>query len=279
MARAEDGPVAVLRLTTSPGNPRNSEGDFVRLGDGRILFVYTHFTGGGGDDSAAHLAGRFSSDGGKTWTATDVPIVANTAGMNVMSVSLLRLASGEIALFYLVKNSELDCRPVMRISTDEAKTWGEPIKVIPDGQTGYYVMNNDRAVQLKSGRLIAPVVLHASPERPAFDGNGMFMCYLSDDNGRTWRRSRGVQNDGEPRKYSLQEPGVIELDGRASDGVLPDDARQPVRFAFVGRRRDVDGIPADGDHFALLARLDRADPLDRRPACWFGTTTTRSTRR
>ena len=33
--------------------------------------------------------------------------------MNVMSVSLLRLKSGAIAMFYLVKDSLTDCRPMM----------------------------------------------------------------------------------------------------------------------------------------------------------------------
>ena len=36
-------------LPPGPGNARNSEGDFIQLKDGRILFVYTHFTGGGSD--------------------------------------------------------------------------------------------------------------------------------------------------------------------------------------------------------------------------------------
>ena len=113
-ARAQDIPVRTLELRPGAGNPRNSEGAFVTLKDGRILFVYTHFTGGGGDHSAAHLAGRYSSDGGRTWTQEDRMIVPNEGGMNVMSVSLLRLQSGEIALFYLLKNSLQDCRPVMR---------------------------------------------------------------------------------------------------------------------------------------------------------------------
>jgi sialidase-1 len=210
---APDGPVAVLQLSPSPENPRNSEGDFVRLTDGRVLFVYTHFTGGGGDHSAAHLASRVSSDGGATWSKEDVLVVPNTAGKNVMSVSVLRLANGELALFYLLKESTTDCRPVMRISTDEAKTWGEAIKIIPDADVAYYVMNNDRAVQLASGRLVAPVVKHGTPGEPKFNHSGIFMCYLSDDIGRTWRRSRDMKNEN--REQVLQEPGVVELkDGR-----------------------------------------------------------------
>ena len=156
---AVSGPHSVLRLEPLSGNPRNSEGDFIRLADGRILFIYTRFTGGSGDHAAADLAGRFSSDDGKTWTTNDVFIVRNEGGLNVMSVSLLRLRDGRIALFYLCKRSLTDCRPLMRVSTDEAKTWSAATTCIDD-VAGYYVMNNDRAVQLKSGRLVLPVALH-----------------------------------------------------------------------------------------------------------------------
>ena len=62
-------------LPPGPDNPRNSEGDFIELKDDRVLFVYSHFFGGGGDHSAAHLAGRFSSDGGRTWSDEDVVVV------------------------------------------------------------------------------------------------------------------------------------------------------------------------------------------------------------
>lgn len=197
-------------LPPTSGNPRNSEGDFIQLKDGRVLFVYTHFTGGGSDHATAHLAGRFSSDGGKTWTAEDVLVVENESGMNVMSVSLLRLQSGEIALFYLAKESLTDCRPRMRISRDEAKTWSEPIVCI--AEPGYNVLNNDRAVQLKSGRIILPVARHNTPEQNRYDRRGVISCHFSDDQGKTWIQSRTVQQGEE---VILQEPGIVELkDGR-----------------------------------------------------------------
>ena len=87
----EPGKEITLRLEPKQGNPRNSEGDFIQLSDGRILFVYTHFTGGTGDNANAYLAGRYSDDKGKTWTKEDVSILSNEGGMNIMSVSLLRL--------------------------------------------------------------------------------------------------------------------------------------------------------------------------------------------
>ncbi|HOF20351.1 MAG TPA: sialidase family protein, partial [Bacteroidales bacterium] len=59
----------ILRLEPGPGNPRNSEGDFITLMDGRILFIYSRYTGGSGDDNDnAYLAGICSEDGGRTWS-------------------------------------------------------------------------------------------------------------------------------------------------------------------------------------------------------------------
>lgn len=202
----------VVLLPPGPKNPRNSEGDFIRLKDGRLMFLYTHFTSGTSDHAAAHLAARYSRDEGRTWTKTDEKIIGNEGGYNVMSVSLLRLRDGRIALFYLRKNSLTDCRPLLRFSSDEARTWSEPVEVITD-EIGYYVHNNDRAIQLESGRLVCPVALHHTPDYTKPDWDGKLMCYLSDDAGRTWRRSktvlRGVKPDG--KRITYQEPGVVEL--------------------------------------------------------------------
>lgn len=205
------GPEIVLKLTPSENNPRNSEGDFVSLKDGRILFVYSHYTGNSSSDHApAHLAGRISEDGGKTWSANDKIILQNEGGMNVMSVSLLRLQNGDIALFYLRKNSTEDCIPFMRISTDEAETWSDAIQCITD-KNGYFVLNNDRVIQLENGRLLMPVALHNTPESEWKNQADLF-CYYSDDNGQTWNSGQKVPNTTD---IVTQEPGVIEMeDGR-----------------------------------------------------------------
>ncbi|MBN2451852.1 MAG: exo-alpha-sialidase [Lentisphaeria bacterium] len=199
-------------LPPGADNPRNSEGAFVCLRDGRVLFVYSHFTGGRGDHAAAFLAGRFSADGGETWSREDVVIVPNEGTWNVMSVSLLRLPDGRIALFYLCKNSLEDCRPVMRVSSDEGASWSEAVDVIGEADKGYYVLNNDRVIQLDSGRLVAPVALHNRPGWSGPDWAGEVTCYLSDDLGASWRccatRQRGFGPDG--RRVTVQEPGVVQ---------------------------------------------------------------------
>jgi len=199
----------VLRIDATPEHPRNSEGDFVTLDDGRILFVYTQFEDVKTDHDPARLMGRYSSDNGKTWTKDDVLIVDNEGDMNVMSVSLLRLQSGNIALFYIRKDGIDDCIPQVRRSEDGGKTWGEPQAVITDRQ-GYFVLNNDRVIQLKSGRLLVPVSRHklAVPDWH----KGILRTYYSDDEGLTWKSGEMVPS---PDSVITQEPGVVELsDGR-----------------------------------------------------------------
>jgi len=216
-------------LPPGKNNPRNSEGDFIRLKDGRIMFAYSHFTGGGSDHAAAHIAARYSRDDGKTWTEKDVVIVPREGKFNVMSVSLLRLQNDWIALFYLRKNSLTDCRPLMRISRDEGKTWSDPTVCID--RVGYNVLNNDRAVQLESGRIVLPVALHNNPAQNKFDRRGVISCYLSDDNGKTWRRSKTAQQGDD---LTLQEPGVVVLKG----GRLMMFCRTPHGSQYVAYSKD-----------------------------------------
>lgn len=203
----------VLSLKLSPGanNPRNSEGDFITLKDGRIIFIYSHYTGNSSDDHApAYLASRSSRDGGKTWTQEDELVVKQEGDMNVMSVSLLRLRNGKIALFYLKKNSETDCVPLMRISADEAKTWSDPKPCITD-RKGYFVLNNNRVIQLKNGRLLMAVALHRSLDGK-WQNKATLYSYFSDDNGTSWKSGSAVPN---AKDIITQEPGVVELkDGR-----------------------------------------------------------------
>ena len=200
-------PVTVLQLTPSDDNPRNSEGDFITLDDGRILFIYSHYTGSSTSDHApAYLAARYSDDGGRSWTDKDEVVVENEGEMNVMSVSLLRLQNGDIAFFYLRKNSTEDCIPMLRISKDEAKSWSDPVPCITDRQ-GYFVLNNARVIQLQDGRLLMPVALHQTPGGQWANKADLY-CYFSDDNGQTWQSSSQVPDSTD---IVTQEPGLIEM--------------------------------------------------------------------
>lgn len=208
----------VLNIEPSKEFPRNSEGSFVTLESGRILFLYTQFYGGGSDHSPARIVAIHSDDAGRTWSTEARTVVENEGGANVMSVSLLRLKSGKIALFYLVKHSLIDCRPYLRISADESGTWSEPRLVV--AAPGYFVLNNDRVIQLSDGRLVVPVAFHRSRHTDAnnknvFDSRAIALWYVSGDEGQTWVESETWVAAPAHCRSGLQEPGVVELaDGR-----------------------------------------------------------------
>jgi hypothetical protein len=239
-ARAADNET-VLNLEPTKQNPRNSEGAFVTLKTGRILFLYTQFSGGAADESPASIVSIQSEDEGRTWSKEPRVVVENKAGANVMSVSLLRLHSGRIALFYLVKNNLLDCRPVVRFSDDEAEHWSEPSPV--SKAPGYFVLNNDRVIQLKSGRLVMPLAYHRSRANDpksyrSWDSRAIALWYLSDDDGKTWREADDWWALPVRSRTGLQEPGVVELeDGQVFSWMRTDqDAQYGCYSADQGER-------------------------------------------
>ena len=96
----------------------------------------------------------------------------------------------------------------MRRSTDDTRTWGPSVLVTADD--GYHVMNNARVLQLRSGRLLAPV----ASTKQVWTKNDDFRTsvFFSDDDGRSWKRSRTLVS---APKRGAMEPGLIELkDGR-----------------------------------------------------------------
>lgn len=223
--------------------PRNSEGDTVVLRDGTLLVAWTEFHGDGSDFATAHIAARKSTDGGRTWGEKFV-LQENLGELNTMSLSFLRLAdSGDLLMFFLVKHSRSDLDLYVRRSTDEAATWSEPVLITPEG--GYHIMNNARAVQLDSGRIICPVsttpVIH-NRDHPLKN-----VCYLSDDQGHSWRRSSDAV--AAPARGAM-EPGVIER----KDGSLLQIIRTQAGQIWVAESDDA------GDHWSEARPWGIASP-------------------
>ena len=200
-------------LNHSAGNPRNSEGSFVKLKDGRILFAYTHYKGESWeDDASADIFAVTSADGGVSWSEP-FPVILNTS-RNIMSVSLLRLASGRIAMILLQKTllpggKYIDCRPLLRFSDDGTASWSEPLDVT-GRPPAYLVVCNDRLVQLKSGRIMLPASYHRY--MPSGLGRGFGIFLYSDDGGLTWAEAPECCYPFQACTSGFAEPGVVELE-------------------------------------------------------------------
>jgi predicted neuraminidase len=195
---AAETPYHTVVAPAGGDNPRNSEAAIVALKDGSLLLGWSEFyAGNGADHGPARISGVSSKDGGKTWAGKRA-LVENDGGCNVMEVNFLRLKDGRIALFYCRKNTEAtDCRVMMRASADEGATWGEPLQISPDNK--YTGLTNGRSLRLASGRILLE----------AWE-NGDSYCYLSDDDGKTWRESQRVKPGS-----GCWEPACVELkDGR-----------------------------------------------------------------
>jgi hypothetical protein len=210
---------------------RSGEADVVELSDGRLLIIYSQFDAQS-DHAKAPLVSRTSADGGVTWSEPETFLDVPPGGLNVMSVSLLRLADGRIACVHIDKRALDDCRPRWCFSEDEGRSWSSPRTIVD--RPGYYVVNNDRLAQLASGRLLIPYAYSQRVEGCRFPQLG---CVVSDDGGETWKlplteHTLDPEDNVAPpepvdpgyaekapllseRRYRIQEPGVVELlDGR-----------------------------------------------------------------
>ena len=234
--RADTGLPASHDLDPTKEHPRSSEGAFASLKSGRIIFDYSQFSDGQADHSPSAIAEIYSDDQGKTWGEPRV-VVATGSYQNIMSVSLLRLASGKLARFYCIKRTKwLDCQPVISVSADDGATWSEPKRVTE--APGYFVLNNDRVIQTAGGRLIVPLGFHrtrtTSDDESAFDVHAISMWYYSDDEGATWKESKTWWALPVASGSGLQEPGIVQL----ADGSLYGWSRTDQRFQYEFASRD-----------------------------------------
>ena len=211
-----------MRITCTLGRgggvSRMSEGSFLRLKDGSILFALCRFTDEmGHDDGACDLAYIVSKDEGESWSQPEILLRAKEFGVsNIMSVSLLRMQNEDLGLFFLVKENDGSSNVVLARSKDEGQSFYRFIRCTLKDRPSYYVINNDRVERLPGGRLILPLAYH----RSGFDENGrsftdwrsVCVFLISDDDAETWREARDlVYPPFTDCGAGLQEPCVVWL--------------------------------------------------------------------
>lgn len=209
----------VLFIATKENNPRNGEGAFIRLNNGSILFAYTEFTGNDSkdDDAKADVCALISDDDGETWSEKKLLFRRPENALNIMNTSFIRMNNGDIGAFYIIKNSDGTDMIVFTRSSDEAESWSEPVNCLdclerPD----YYVINNDRVVRLKNGRIILPLARHTIyADSDEFQPGDLCFVY-SDDDGITWIKAETeLINPFRNNPDGYEEPGIYQLeDGR-----------------------------------------------------------------
>ncbi len=265
----------VLSFGPDEAYSRHSEGAFLRLNNGDLLFVYSRFTGNYGDDAPSDLAAMVSPDEGETWSEPVTAIPASMYGThNIMSTSLVRMQNGDVGLFYLVKRKPDDVRVFLSRSRDEGKTWYRHVECSLPDRPAYYVVNNDRVERLSSGRLLIPTAYHRGSYSETdhtgyFDGRSFTLFFYSDDDGETWHESPETVFPPFTRTITgLQEPGAIELKNGviwgyartdqhcqyeffSYDGGLHWTDAQPSRFTSPASPMKISRRPDTGDLYAV----------------------------
>ena len=211
----------ICDLAPGADNDRNSEGAFIRLKNGDLMFAYSRYRGGGSaDHCAADIFAIISKDDGESFGAPFKLLSCEEVGAdNIMSVSFMRLKTGALGMFYVRKQNEKKlCIPHLAISNDEGKSWDRHIRCIE--KDGYYVLNNDRVIALPSGRYLMPVARHVLGDGPMGAISGDILIFASDDDGESWYQIsndiKSPYDDIVRKEYTndtyLYEPGLVLLD-------------------------------------------------------------------
>jgi len=240
----------VLDLGPTKDNPRNSEGSFIRLDDGTILFAYSRYSGTHWHDhQPCDIVLIRSVDEGETWSEPEVIVAAEQMGTtNVMSVSAIRQKDGSIGIYFLIKLFEdgpigehtgLYSEIGRAVSVD-----GKNFRVERcgfDAPKGYYVFNNDRLVRLSDGRL-------AYPASKMENKDGFATVFISEDDGATFRvHDRLIRKTSAFRSpRGLEEPGLIEhYDGSIRLWMRTDMGFQYECYSYDALKTFTDPVPSE----------------------------------
>lgn len=191
------------------------------------------------DSGDIDLLVKRSSDGGRTWSSQQViadfgpDTVGNPCPVQDRKTGTIWLPltsnPGNLVEREIEKDSMRGTRQVwMAHSRDDGNTWTKPVEITretKDPGWGWYATGPGNAIQMKSGRMVAPC------DHRRFEGQARHShVILSDDQGKTWKLGGSAQPD-------TNECAVVEL----NDGSLLLNMR-----SYHGKNRRALARSADG---------------------------------
>lgn len=275
----------------SAEHPRHDHQLIFKLDPQRLLLVWSEYytvqpnpdaergNSGATDEVACQITSMVSNDHGRTWGQRQV-IQPNRWQHNVKHPNLIRLSDAEVLLSYVGWDSDTQRNVYMRRSVDNAQTWGDEFQI---SEPGWYCNNADRALRLKSGRVLIPA---HGPRGGQYVGGVRYtggdlhsFVFYSDDGFRTWKRS---ENSMTAAGRGCHEPTIVELhDGRlmcllrnsnqrqyvsySEDGGVRWSKPQPTQLASPESPALVKRIPTTGDLLVLWNNVASKSNWPRTP--------------
>lgn len=238
----------VLNLGPVKGNPRNSEGSFIRMDDGTILFAYSRYSGKDWHDhQPCDIALCRSKDEGESWSEPEIIVPAEKLGTaNIMSVSAIRQNDGRIGFYFLAKlfDDEKTLSGLHSIIGRALTTDGVNFEIERCGfnaPKGYYVFNNDRLIRLSDGRLVYPAALLKN-------GQCSSTVFVSKDDGASFTiHEIMLYMPAEIKNVKgLEEPGIIEhKDGSIRLWMRTDMGYQYESYSYDGLKSFTNPVPSE----------------------------------
>ena len=272
----------LFKLPPSEGNSRNSEGDFCKLPDGKIMYAYTRYESSSWDDHEDSKICAIYSDDGENFDLDNIKTIFTpdrVGGNNAMSANLISNGNGGISLYCIVKfdTHDLEHKPVRdeiyRIDSSDGYDFSStPILCFPKDHLGYHCINNSRVERISTGRIFIPEATHKMTfmeTKYCFNDDGEARFMYSDDNGMTFKEDVQILKMPLPNnKNGLQEPGLVELpDGRlygyfrtdtdyqyetfSSDKGLTWSKPQPSKFESPLSPMKISRNPYSGKYYAI----------------------------
>jgi sialidase-1 len=245
-----------------PETPRSDTASVTELADGRLMVVYHKYEArkkSGHDDGFCRIWSKTSRDGGLTWAEPRMLVDVLPRDVNVMMPAITRLQNDELLLICQRIHSPYGKESTMLLfrSIDDGATFVEEAPIW-QRRSGFPIQGGASSlVELSSGRLLLPYHAHGRPKAGL-----TAWCQLSDDQGKTWRRSSGSI---ELPKRGAMEASVAEME----DGTLVMSLRTQLGGPYLSRSTDggVTWSPAEftglegGESCTCLRRLPGTNDL------------------
>lgn len=203
----------MIRYTTiaasNSENPRNDTANVVELTNGDLMVLWHKYEGSSGADLAlCRIYSKTSSDQGVTWKNERLVIDVAPGDMNVHAPAINRLADGELLLVCLRVHAENSTTMSVYRSADEGSSF-TPTGTVWERSHGQWLQGGASSiVVLSTGRVVLPC--HGG-DGGQFKQHNSALCWLSDDGGQTWRKSKGVVDL--PMRGAM-EASVAELESK-----------------------------------------------------------------
>lgn len=173
--------------------------NFLVLPGNRILLAYFYGSREGNSDVRIYVSRREEGICGQ-WSEPQP--VSPDDGIPHWNPVLHRYSDGTIALFYKVSDKIYCWKTYIQISKDEGLTWSEPQEMIPGDNSGGRGPVRNKILKTASGRLVCGGSTELSEWLCFFD--------LSDDEGKTWRRTSDIALPELHTEEYLQSGGVTQ---------------------------------------------------------------------